>query len=73
MPASALFRDGDGWAVYTVVDGRAQLRRVAVGKRGRIEVEIAGGLEEGQPVVLYPGERVRPGVRLEVRPATPRT
>jgi HlyD family secretion protein len=74
VPGSALFRDGDDWAVYTVRDGRARLDRVEVGHRGRLEVEITRGLDEGQAVVLYPGESVRPGVRLEVtraRGATP--
>ncbi len=58
LPLSALFRDGDAWAVFVVVDGRAGLRHVRLGRRGGLEAEIAGGLEDGESVILHPGDRV---------------
>jgi HlyD family secretion protein len=64
VPASALFRDHGRWAVYAVEEGRARLRDVEIGHRGRLDVEIVSGLPEGQPIVVHPSDRIRDGVRL---------
>jgi HlyD family secretion protein len=65
VPASALFRRGDGWAVYAAVSGRARLVPIEVGHRGRLDVEVTRGLAEGGAVVLYPGDRVTEGARIQ--------
>jgi HlyD family secretion protein len=70
VPASAVFRDGGGWAVYAVAGGRARIRRVELGERGRLDVQVTGGLGEGAEVVLYPGEQVREGVTVRARRVT---
>jgi HlyD family secretion protein len=67
VPLTALFRDGDDWAVFAVAGGRAALRRVTLGERNGIEAEIVGGLTEGEPVVLHPSDRVVDGVRVAPR------
>jgi HlyD family secretion protein len=67
VPAGGLFRRGPEWAVYTVAGGRAEERVVRVGHRNDSEAEVLGGLAEGAQVVLYPGDRVRPGVRITPR------
>ena len=64
IPAGAVLRDRGGWAVYTIEDGRARLRPIELGHRGRLEVEVLGGLPEGAEVVLHPGDRVRDGTQL---------
>jgi HlyD family secretion protein len=64
VPLSAVFRDRGAWAVYAIEDGRARLRRIELGHRGRLEVEVVSGLAEGQEVVLHPGDRVRDGVEV---------
>jgi HlyD family secretion protein len=69
VPSSALFRSGGNWAVYAVEGGRARLRQVSIGMRGRLDVEIARGLEADTPVIIYPGDRIRDGVRVRARPA----
>ena len=33
VPLTALFRDGEQWALFALVDGRAELRHVTVGRR----------------------------------------
>jgi HlyD family secretion protein len=63
-PLGALFRDGAGWAVYAVVDGRARRRRVEVGRRSASETEILAGLAAGERVILYPTDRVGEGVKV---------
>ncbi len=64
VPTSALFRDGDGWAVFTVREGRARRQRVELGIRGPSAAEVLGGLTAGAPVILYPGDEVRDGARV---------
>jgi HlyD family secretion protein len=44
----------------------ARLRTVKVGRSSGIETQVLDGLQEGEAVILYPGNRVRDGQR--VRP-----
>lgn len=67
IPQGALFRHGDGWAVFRSENGRAHLTPVKVGHRGETEVEITGGLSPGAVVAVHPGDRVKDGVRVEAR------
>jgi HlyD family secretion protein len=67
IPASALFRDHGEWAVYAVENGRAGLRPIAIGHRGRLEVEVVSGLSVGTQILLHPSDSVRDGVRLAPR------
>jgi HlyD family secretion protein len=67
VPLSALFRQGQQWAVFVAQDRRAVLRPVEIGHENGLEAEVVSGLEAGERVVLHPGERVSPGVRLQPR------
>ena len=67
VPASALFRSGDGWALYAVEGGRARRRGVAVAARGGGAAAIQGGVRPGDQVLLHPGEEVADGVRVSAR------
>ncbi|MFO0728091.1 MAG: HlyD family efflux transporter periplasmic adaptor subunit [Myxococcota bacterium] len=67
VPRSAVFRQQDQWAVYTVTDGQAHLVPIELGHRGRLDVEVKNGLKPGDAVVLYPGDRVHEGAALRPR------
>ncbi|MBA2661597.1 MAG: HlyD family efflux transporter periplasmic adaptor subunit [Bradymonadaceae bacterium] len=67
VDASAVFRRGEGWAVYQVVDGRARLTPVTVGQRTEREVQILEGLQAGDDVILYPSDAVEDGARVRER------
>lgn len=67
VPASALVRDGEGWAVFRVVDGRARRTPVQVGHRTPREVEVSGGLDAGVTVVLHPPDTLEDGGRVRAR------
>jgi HlyD family secretion protein len=67
VPASAVFRDGDGWALYTIRDGKAALTSVEVGHRNGLEVEITAGLDSGTEVILHPSDQITDAVEVEVR------
>lgn len=65
LPASALFRAGDKWAVYKVVDGKAAETVVELGRNNGVDAEIIGGLDEGDSIILYPGGDIADGVRVK--------
>ncbi len=67
IPLSALFRQGDRWAVFVEQNQRAVLREVEIGQGNGLEAEVRSGLEQGERVVLHPGDRVSPGARLAER------
>jgi HlyD family secretion protein len=67
VAGGALFRSGDGWAVYRVEGGRAKKRPVRIGHRSADETEVLSGLAAGDRVILHPGDRVEEGARVEVR------
>jgi HlyD family secretion protein len=67
IPSSAVFRQGDDWATFAVEGGHAMLRRLKLGQRNSLEVEVREGIDVGTRVVLYPGTRVEPGLRVVQR------
>ena len=62
VPVSALFRQGEEWAVYSVKNGRAQATQAKIGHRNNRSAEVLSGLSEGDRVVLHPSDRIRSGV-----------
>lgn len=66
-PASALFRKGEDWALFTIENKRARLRKVEVGHRNGLSAEILVGLKEGEMVVAHPDDQVKDGARVKVR------
>jgi len=67
VPASALFRKGDGWALFIIENKRARLRQVEIGHRNGLIAEIVSGLNEGEMVVSHPDDEVKDGARVKVR------
>lgn len=67
VPTSALFRHGEGWAVFRVADGRARRTPVEVGRRSGLVAQITEGLPEGAPVITHPDDRIADGVRVTPR------
>jgi HlyD family secretion protein len=66
VPASALFRAGEAWAVFAVENGRARQREIELGERGSAQAEVRGHLVEGERVILHPSDRLADGARVEV-------
>ena len=61
-PAGALFQQGDHWEAYRVSHGNAQLITVDTDHSNGLFTEILGGLEEGDQVIVYPGDKISDGV-----------
>lgn len=69
VPSSALFRQGNGWSVFSVVDGTARLTPVEIGRNNGINAQILGGLDEGAVVIPYPGPELEDGTKVKPRTA----
>jgi HlyD family secretion protein len=69
VPVGALFRKGDGWAVFSVRDGRARTTLVQIGHRNNRAAEVISGLAAGDRVVLHPSDRVSDGAAVAEREA----
>ena len=70
VPLAALFRRGDQWSVFRVVDGRAVVTPVTIDHRDTKLAEVTDGLAPGDVVVLHPSDQVEDGVRVEARNGT---
>jgi HlyD family secretion protein len=67
IPTSALFRQGQGWATFIVADGQARQREVEIGQMNPSLAEVLRGVDEGEWVIEYPGDRIHDGVRVAER------
>lgn len=67
VPTSSLFRQGQDWAVFTVQDGNAVLRRVEIGRRGGLYTEALKGLAADETVIVHPDREVADGRRVRLR------
>jgi HlyD family secretion protein len=65
VPSSGLFRRGNEWAAYVLRDGRAELVSVKAGRSSGAETQVLTGLREGDEVILYPGDRIHEGQRVQ--------
>jgi HlyD family secretion protein len=62
VPESALFRQGEQWAVFLAQDGKARLRPVKLGQRNGLRAQVLEGLVPGDTVIVHPGDSVKEGV-----------
>jgi HlyD family secretion protein len=67
IPASALFRDGDRWAVFVVEEGKAIKRHVKIGQRNGLSAQVVSGINAGEQLIVHPDDRVREGRRVAAR------
>jgi HlyD family secretion protein len=67
VPTGALFRDGSGWAAFTLEAGRARRVRVDVARYGPVLSAVRAGLREGASVVVEPPEDLADGARIKAR------
>ena len=66
IPANALFRYQDRWAVFAVDGGVARRRAIELGHRTALAAEITGGLKQGEFVVSHPDETVADGKHVAI-------
>lgn len=66
VPAIAVIPELGGKKVYVYADGRAEVRPVTTGIRSDHEVQITGGLEEGDLVITSGILQLQPGLTVEL-------
>jgi HlyD family secretion protein len=67
LPTSALFRHGEGWAVFAVKGGRARLTPLEIGQRAGLATQVLSGLGAGAQVVSHPDDTLSDGARVRPR------
>ena len=67
IPSSALFRQGNDWAVFIAEHGKAKLTRLEIGRNNGTLAEVKSGIDAGTPVILYPGPSLADGQTIEQR------
>lgn len=67
IPTGALFREGENWAVFVIVQGRAQKRIVQVDHRNGVAAMVEKGVAPGEHIIVYPSDAVENGVRVAAR------
>jgi HlyD family secretion protein len=66
VPVGALFREGEGWAVFVAEGDRASKRAVKVPRRSGAEAMVEDGLRPGDRVIVYPSDALRDGAKIEI-------
>jgi HlyD family secretion protein len=64
IPTTALFRQGPGWAVFTIQHGRAVVKPLQIGHRGPSRTEVLSGLDAADVVISHPAPALKPGTRV---------
>jgi len=67
IPMSALFKTENGWTVYLVEKGRAQLHPVELGQMNGQMAEVTRGLSAGDNVVEHPSSSLSGGAKVKAR------
>jgi HlyD family secretion protein len=67
IPASALFRAEDQWAIFVMKNNKAKRRIVKIGQRNGLSAQILNGLAEGEAVITHPDNTIDDGVPVKRR------
>lgn len=65
ISTGALFRDGDDWYVYKVVDSKAKKTLVKWESKSEGLALITSGLTEGDQIILFPPESIQEGSKVK--------
>jgi HlyD family secretion protein len=69
VPLGALFRRGEGWALYKVDDERAIVTPVETAQGDSRFRAITSGVAEGDSVIVFPSNTITDGARVAARKA----
>lgn len=67
IPASALFRLNQGWAVFVVENAYAKTRPVEIGQRAGLIVQVLSGIKAGDQIITHPDDKIKDGGRVKLR------
>lgn len=64
VPVGALTRFDEKWGVFVIDDGVARQRLIEIDHRNEQLAEVTKGLDEGDMVIVHPGDKIADGVRV---------
>lgn len=67
VPTSALFRQGERWAVYVIAGDVVRLAVVDVERRNSQTARVTSGVSPGDRLVVHPPDTLAEGIRIRVR------
>ena len=67
IPTSAIFRTGERWTLFQIIDGRAILTDITIGMQNSRSTQVLSGLQENAQVVVHPSDQIQNGARVRVR------
>ncbi len=67
VPLGSLFKNKEKWAVFVVLNGRAQLREIEISKRNDQVAMVKSGLNPGDHILLFPSDKVRDGQTVQIQ------
>jgi HlyD family secretion protein len=67
VPVSALFRDGENWAVYKTDGNLVRLATIVIKHINGHWAEVTEGLADGDRVIAHPSDRIEPGIEVMAR------
>jgi HlyD family secretion protein len=70
VPATALYRYDDRWAVFAVEDGRARIVEVEIGPSDGTWTAVTNGLGVGATVIAQPSDTIEDGAHVATRART---
>jgi HlyD family secretion protein len=65
VPASAVFRCGEGWCTFAVENGRVKKHTVKIGHSNAQEAEVLEGLKSGEMVIRHPSNTIEEGTKVK--------
>lgn len=67
VPASSVFRKNDQWNVFKIVNGKAKLTQLEIGRSNGLQTEVIKGLQSGDWIINYPDLEVDDGRRVKIK------
>jgi len=67
VPTIAIFRAGDHYTLFRIIDDFAQVMYIQNGNQNGTSTQVICGLSKNDQVVLHPGDLIIDGVRIRVR------
>ncbi|OIQ40093.1 MAG: RND transporter [Roseobacter sp. MedPE-SWde] len=67
VPSSALFRTGEAWSVFVMIDGAATQRQIDISHNNGTMAQVLSGVSEGDQVVIYPSAAIQNGTAIAQR------
>lgn len=65
LPLGALFKSGENWAVFVVNENKAHIKEIKISKKNESQALLVSGLSEGERVILFPGDKVHEGTKIQ--------